>query len=260
MRSFMLFILLLISSELWSQPVNFEGHSHNDYAHEKPLFDALEIGLTSIEIDIFLINGKIIVGHDEEDLKESDDLESMYLVPIKKLISKRGDLFGDRDQKQVQLLIDLKMGGLEILDTLHALLDNYSKLFQTSGLSKKWYPLKVILSGDKVRYDVIDKLDYPYFFVDGRCSDIKKKIDTKKMPIISDKYTKYFKWTGEGKLRKCEVKKLRRIVKKVHKQNKKLRFWATPDNKNLWSHLVENGVDFINVDDLELFSNFKDEG
>ena len=29
------------------------GHAHNDYAHERPLLEALDNGFTSIEADIF---------------------------------------------------------------------------------------------------------------------------------------------------------------------------------------------------------------
>ena len=31
------------------------GHSHNDYTRERPLLDALELGFTSIEVDVFFI-------------------------------------------------------------------------------------------------------------------------------------------------------------------------------------------------------------
>ena len=41
-----------------------QGHAHNDYEHERPLFDALDNGFCSIEVDIFLVGGKFLVGHD----------------------------------------------------------------------------------------------------------------------------------------------------------------------------------------------------
>ena len=37
--------------------------AHNDYCHKHPLYDALENGFTSIEADIFLKDGKLIVAH-----------------------------------------------------------------------------------------------------------------------------------------------------------------------------------------------------
>ena len=46
-----------------------QGHAHNDYEQEKPLFDALDNGFCSIEVDIFLVEGKFLVGHDKKDLR-----------------------------------------------------------------------------------------------------------------------------------------------------------------------------------------------
>lgn len=37
-------------------------HSHNDYIRENPLFDALSFGATSIEVDVFLRNGQVLVS------------------------------------------------------------------------------------------------------------------------------------------------------------------------------------------------------
>ena len=37
-------------------------HSHNDYLRKNPLFDALSFGATSIEVDVFLRNGQVLVS------------------------------------------------------------------------------------------------------------------------------------------------------------------------------------------------------
>jgi hypothetical protein len=39
------------------------AHAHNDYEHKRPLFDALDNGFTSVEADVFLVDGKLLVGH-----------------------------------------------------------------------------------------------------------------------------------------------------------------------------------------------------
>jgi len=44
------------------------AHSHNDYAHTRPLLDALDQGFCSVEADIYLENGQLLVGHDKKDL------------------------------------------------------------------------------------------------------------------------------------------------------------------------------------------------
>src|SRR4051812_6991468 len=58
------------------------AHAHNDYAHNRPLFDALDHGFSSIEADVFLINGNLLVGHDREALRPERTLKSLYLAPL----------------------------------------------------------------------------------------------------------------------------------------------------------------------------------
>ena len=43
------------------------AHAHNDYAHARPLADALAHGFRSVEADIWLTNGALLVAHDFRD-------------------------------------------------------------------------------------------------------------------------------------------------------------------------------------------------
>ena len=45
-----------------------QAHAHNDYEHVRPLHDALDHGFTSVEADIFLVDGDLLVAHDPEDV------------------------------------------------------------------------------------------------------------------------------------------------------------------------------------------------
>jgi hypothetical protein len=55
------------------------AHAHNDYEHERPLFDALDRGFKSVEADVWLVDGELLVAHDREDVKPGRTLESLYL-------------------------------------------------------------------------------------------------------------------------------------------------------------------------------------
>jgi len=52
----------LASPETNSPPPLTRAHAHNDYEHTRPLFDALEHGFCSIEPDIWLVDGKLLVA------------------------------------------------------------------------------------------------------------------------------------------------------------------------------------------------------
>ena len=40
------------------------AHAHNDYLHARPLLDALDHGFCSVEADIYLVDGQLLVAHD----------------------------------------------------------------------------------------------------------------------------------------------------------------------------------------------------
>src|SRR5271154_2391532 len=58
-------------------------HAHNDYEHTRPLFDALDQGFTSVEADIYLVDGQLLVGHTRSSLKPERTLEKLYLDPLR---------------------------------------------------------------------------------------------------------------------------------------------------------------------------------
>ncbi|MEU9588105.1 hypothetical protein AB0D70_32420, partial [Streptomyces werraensis] len=45
------------ASAAGAQPLP-RAHAHNDYEHDRPLLDALDHGFTSVEADIYLVDGE----------------------------------------------------------------------------------------------------------------------------------------------------------------------------------------------------------
>jgi hypothetical protein len=70
------------------------------------------------------------------------------------------------------------------------------------------------------------------------------------MPLVSDNWNIHFSWKGEGSIPAAEKTKLKTLVGRAHAENRRIRFWATPDKKDVWRELLEAGVDLINTDDL----------
>ena len=57
-----------------------QAHAHNDYHHKRPLLEALDHGFCSVEVDIFLVGGSLLVGHDRGELKPGKTLQSLTLT------------------------------------------------------------------------------------------------------------------------------------------------------------------------------------
>ena len=52
-------------------------HSHNDYTRTVPFYQAYAQRVSSIEADVFLRDGVLVVGHDVEDLVHEKTIEKL---------------------------------------------------------------------------------------------------------------------------------------------------------------------------------------
>src|SRR5882724_4727485 len=66
------------------------AHAHNDYEHPRPLLDALDHGFCSVEADIFLVDGLLLVAQYRKGLKPERTLQALYLDPLKKRALENG--------------------------------------------------------------------------------------------------------------------------------------------------------------------------
>ena len=97
-----LLLFLLVSSSLMGQNLLSKAHAHNDYEHERPFYEAFSLGFGSIEVDVYAVNGLLLVAHDVKDLKASRTFQNLYLDPLVQVLTsgKAGNYH--------QLLIDSK--------------------------------------------------------------------------------------------------------------------------------------------------------
>ena len=103
------------------------AYSHNDYLNVHPLFDALSFGYKGAEADVFLVNGKLQLGHERRSAEEDGTLEALYLRPLRALVARCGTLTGDG--QPFLLTLEIKEESRPTFDTLVAVLSRYSELF-----------------------------------------------------------------------------------------------------------------------------------
>jgi hypothetical protein len=229
------------------------AHSHNDYKHDRPLLDALDHGFCSVEADINLIDGKLLVAHSAEATKPERTLEALYLEPLRARIKQNGGkVYGT--EKQFWLLIDIKSSGSDTWLVLNGVLKEYADIL-TAYDGNKVTPGPVSV--------VVDNADRPiaaeqvrYAAIDGRPGNLDQNVPAELMPWISSSWQDMFSWKAKGPMPPEELEKLRAIVKRVHDQGKKLRFWALPNPRVVWPVLYKEGVDFLNADSLPMLRDF----
>lgn len=234
------------------------GHSHNDYWRKRPLAHALELGYGSIEADVFLVDGELLVGHDRKELTPERSLRSMYLDPLAKRVGERdGALYG-KGEKPLQLLIDIKSDGEEAYKALDVLLRQRPEIFSEYRDGKVIErAITVVISGACPR-ETIEKQESRFAFVDGRKEDIEAGSPTAASlaPLFSEAWTTFFSWAGAGEMPAPQREKLREIVMRAHAKGMTVRFWGAPQLESIWKEQRDAGVDWINVDDLDRGSRF----
>lgn len=231
------------------------AHAHNDYRHPRPLLDALEHGFSSVEADVFLVEGKLLVGHDRAELRAERTLEALYLDPLLERVRKNGGSVYPGGGEFI-LLLDAKADGEAVYRALKELLPRYAEMltvFRADSVERR--AVAAILSGDRPRAAVeadVERL----VALDGRLPDLESDAPASLVPLVSQDWASAFAWRGSGRMPEAQRRELRRLVEAAHARGRKLRFWGTPHASSLWAELLDAGVDLINADDLEGLEDF----
>jgi hypothetical protein len=239
-----------------AQPIPLvHAHAHNDYEHARPLLDALEHGFCSVEADIYLVDGKLLVAHDPEKVSVERTLQALYLNPLRERVRKNGGRVFPNGP-EVTLLIDIKSDAEQAYAVLRKVLEEYASVLTSfSSNSIKTNAITVILSGNRPQKTVAAE-SLRYAAIDGRLPDLDGSEPSSLIPWISDNWSKNFKWQGNGPLPSAEREKLTGIVKRAHQQGRRVRFWAVQDVPEVWRELRAADVDLINTDDLAGLDKF----
>jgi len=232
-----------------------QAHAHNDYHHEVPLQDALRHGFCSVEADIFLVDGELLVGHERKELRPDRTLEVLYLKPLAERVKQNGGRVYP-DGPAFTLLIDFKNNGPETYAALRKILPQYAGMLTTVNEGKvKRGAVTIVISGDRPFAEIAAE-PVRYAGIDGRLSDLDSDKPAHLLPMISDRWGAHFRWRGEGEISAAERQKLNEAVRKAHAAGRTIRFWATPEKPAVWKTLSEAGVDHINTDDLPGLQDF----
>lgn len=243
---FACFIILSLTCSAQSVYTTANAHSHNDYEKPFPFRNAWQHHLGSIEADIFLDEGELIVAHDRIQVKQKRTLDSLYLRPLEKcILQNKGYVYADTGRR-LQFMIDIKTDAQATLDKLVEKLKAYPSLISASSL-------QIVISGNRP----VDFFSWPaWIWFDG---DLQKQYSNEQLArivMLSDNFARYSSWNGKGRLPEAEFQKLKSTIDKVHQLHKKIRFWNAPDILNSWYHFMKMGVDYINTDHIDEISVF----
>lgn len=246
------FVCLFFATSIIAQPVRKysvqNAHSHNDYYQKHPFDDAYNAGFGSIEVDVFPNKERLYVAHQESEIDSSKTLEILYLIPLhRKVLANGGYPYSDTT-KHLQLLVEAKGNPEKTIDILLDLLKKYPALTNAKNLS--W-----VITGNQPDEKYWD--NYPTFITfDGNFQKKYSKKSLQRVRLFSADLSSFTKWNGKSNIDQQSMAKLNQLIKHVHEQGKKVRFWNAPDFVNAWYQLMNLNVDYINTDRITSFAQF----
>jgi hypothetical protein len=257
LRLSIILLPILISLKAYPQNISFpNAYAHNDYWHKRPLYDALANGFTHVEADIYLRDNKLVVAHVLPRLRMHKTLDSLYLKPLLACINGIGKDNNCPDFP-IMLMIDIKSGADETYFALKQLLEKYRPFLTTceNGVYRQG-KITIVLTGHKP-VKLLKAEKNRLAFVDEDLLQVKEDTLAQNFyQTASCRYSHVLNWKGEGPIPPAEKQRLCIYVSEAHRYGKKVRLWASPENRVVWRELLDCGVDLINTDQLEKLKAF----
>ena len=153
-------------------------------------------------------------------------------------------------------MIDFKSEGPPTYRALRELLQQYHDICTSIDHGvRNQRAVDIIISGNRPFEEIAAQAERRVM-VDGRINEQTADVPVELVPLVSDRWTRFFQWRGEGPMPEQELRRLKEMIDATHAVGRRIRFWATPDDPRVWSVLVEAGVDLIGCDDLEGLASF----
>lgn len=248
-------------------------HSHNDYWRKVPFFSAVHAGCIGVEADVWWLNGDLLVGHDLAALQPNRTFQSLYVNPIVELLERnnpetdfysenRRGIFDTDPTQTLILLIDLKTGGAEtwpwVMKQLQPLRERGWLTFYEDGKVHE-RQVTVVGTGNTPFELIIANSTYRDAFFDAPLD----KLENSGFNSTNSYYASVSFWNTIGNVwfrggqpSPDQLAKIRAHIKEAHARGLHSRYWELPPwpihtRNRVWQMLVQEGIDFLNVDDLE---------
>jgi hypothetical protein len=274
---------LLFKSLQYSHPVSILNSTVTNHDSRAPKHHPLSPTHSSILHPHTLPNTHPQVGHELSALTPSRTLDSLYLTPILDTLSRqnpntpftttptKNGIYDTSASQTLYLFIDLKTPGPTtwpaVLSAL-APLQNLGYLSTYDGNTFTSNPITVVGTGN-TPLDLVQSAVPRFAFFDAPLTLLSTTFDNTTAfdsPIASTDFEASFgvvKGVGEGEgvLNDTQVDLLREQVGAAHDKGIKVRYWNLPawpvgTRNSVWRTLWEEGVDFLNADDVQTVAGF----
>lgn len=219
-------------------------HSHNDYTREVPFYEAYSQKVSSIEADVFLKGGRLLVGHEIEDLSPEMSFERMYLQPIVSLFKINGGRAWKGSDDILQLMVEIKSETAPAMKALVSMLRKYPEVFNPAVNPNA---CRVTITGNVPQPAEFHR--YPeYISFDGIIDAEYTPEQLRRVALFSTNFRAYSSWNGKGAILPDEYEVLMDAVDYAHECGKPIRFWNAPEGTTVYYTFLNMGIDYMNTD------------
>lgn len=239
------------------QPLN-SAYAHNDSVYNLPLWDALNLGYTFIEVDLHLIKDELYCYHRRPIFpKKNNTLTNLYLSPLFDLYKKNNGFIYSGYSSPIFLFLDFKTDAIATYQCLEKTIQPFSSMLShwTNDIANV-NAISLVISGNRP-IEFINSQNKRSVLIDGRLADLEKNYKASLMPFVSENYSKIFGRSFFSKMpSEKKLFQFQKIVRQIHTQQKQIRLWNIPENEMIWNTLLQNGLDIISSDKIKKLYDF----
>ncbi len=251
MASRLVVFLLFCPLFLWTQGVYLEkAISAEDHKRKAPLMEALSYQCAGVSI-------KVKVGKDGVVKCGNQTFESLYLKPLEQRVAGNGGNVYEGRTEEFFLFVKADGDSMQVLQQMQSLCASYAGIL--SGLEngqRKRKAVRIVLSGD-VPVRQIALSENRYFHVDEDLERPDGRWNGNQIATASLSFGKLYNWNGEGNMPNMQYMGIMGQVKNGHKAGRLVLLRQIPESLNALSILDGTGADFLEVEDLKLFSTYR---
>jgi hypothetical protein len=231
--------------------------SHN-FINQYELWESIGNGILNYQADVMYIYGKIYVTPLMPDSAKHKlpTLTEAYLYPLYNQFKKNNGEIIPGYSGDVFLILNFMAQPTQIYKQLANEMRPFSDML-TSKVDGTEHQGKLhILIKDKVQLEKINNIKPSFLGLVGNLSDIDKNMDSNKMPLIEVEFSELTAWKGTGNIPFEDFTKIKALVDKVHKQNKKISIANCPSYKTVADLIQTSKADFMTTSEATRMAGF----
>jgi hypothetical protein len=255
-----LFILIILANMVYAQEPSTRVISSNNLGNEDEIWNMLGYGVSSFQVDLMYIYGKLYVTASMPDTPNHSipTFSDVYLFPLYSNLKKNRNSIVSGDNRESFIIVNIHNEFAKTNTRLKSIIASMRDLITL--YNDGWHEGKIrILSKDKSLREKISNDQYSSMGIVGNIEDINSELEYHQMPLIEIDFSELTTWNGVGNIPFSDFIKIKELVNKIHQKGRKLSITNCPNHQTAWDVLVTSKVDFIHTNDPENFCNYLNE-